>query len=516
MNLRRLSFLLCLLALTGTSAAAPTTRSVAQDFSYHSSACPFDTTALSALNLQCGYLTVPENRERNDGRRIRLAVAVMKARKPASGNSTVVVLTGGPGAEALSPSFLRLAHMLLGNRDVVVLDQRGVGYSKPSLCNWFGTTSAEIRAMNLTEQQAQLMDDGALRACHDELRARGVDLSAYNVIENAADINDLRKALGCSQWNLAGGSYGGQLEQVEIRNYPAGVRSAVLFGPVPIGMLGGDNVRSFSRSLKRVFVLCKSTKECARAYPDLKRKFYATINALRSHPLEVKVAPSGSVSQTYVINSQDFVDLIFEMLYKEGGVSHFPAVVNAFYRRDGTEVGKFLAAGLGGSYRITEGMFKSDVCYDAPVSRSHWMVEAAAHPDLESIGFWNEVCDYWESKRATPEELRSVKSDIPVLVINGGLDPIMPPRFIKRILEGFPHAKHIFLPQGTHDEPSQRTGGCLRSVVNAFLTSPSSDLGASCVKDIAPLKFSVPEVSKTVSTEKTSVHRLPLGRSTAG
>ncbi len=514
MKLRWLFILLCIFGFIGTSPALPTNRSTVQDFSYHHSACPFDTAALDALNLQCGYLTVPENRERNDGRRIRLAVAEMKARKPAPGNSAVVVLTGGPGAEALSPAFLRLAHILLGNRDVVVLDQRGVGYSKPSLCNWFETTSAEIRAMNLTEKQAQLMDDGALRACHDELRARGIDLSAYNVIENAADINDLRKALGYSQWNLAGGSYGGQLEQVEIRDYPAGVRSAVLFSPAPIGMLGGDNVWSFARSLKKVFLLCDNTEECARAYPGLKEKFYATINALRSHPLEVNVAPPGGHSQSYVINSQDFVDLVFEMLYKEDGISHFPAVVNAFYRRDGNEVSKFLAAGLGNSYRITEGMFKSDVCYDAPVSRSHWKAEAAAHPDLESIGFWNEGCEYWEAKRAASEELKAVKSDIPILVINGGLDPIMPPRFIKRILEEFPHAKHIFLPNGTHDEPSRRTFGCLRRVINGFLAAPSAELDTSCVKDMAPLKFRFPAASKTVSTEKTSSHQQPLGRAT--
>ena len=56
--------------------------------------------------------------------------------------------------------------------------------------------------MNLTGKQANLMIRGAIRGCHDELRARGIYLGAYNVIENAADINDLRQALGYTKSNL--------------------------------------------------------------------------------------------------------------------------------------------------------------------------------------------------------------------------------------------------------------------------------------------------------------------------
>ena len=378
--------------------------------------------------------------------------------------------------------------MLLPHRDLVVVDQRGVGYSKPSLCTWFDATGSAIGAMNLTENQARYMVDGAYRACHDELRARGVDLSAYNVIENAADINDLRRALGYAKWNLVGGSYGGTLEQVEIRDYPAGVRSAVLFSPVPIGMLGGDNVWSFARSLEKVFALCKDTEECARTYPGLKRKFYAVIHSLHGHPLKVDAALPGLRRQSYVFNSQDFVNLIFNMPHNENGVSHLPAIVSAFYRRDRSAVSKSASTWLDGNDRFAMGVFESDVCYDAPVSRSHWQTEAAHHPDLKSIGFWNEPCGYWESERATPAQLRAVKSNIPALVVNGGLDPIMPPRFDRKVLDGLPHARHIFLPDSTHSQGG-RSMRCLGLVVDAFLADPSSPLDVSCVKKIPPLRF---------------------------
>jgi hypothetical protein len=43
-------------------------------------------------------------------------------------------------------------------------------------------------------------------ACRDRWLAQGVDLAAYNTVENAADLNDLRLALGYQKITLIGGS----------------------------------------------------------------------------------------------------------------------------------------------------------------------------------------------------------------------------------------------------------------------------------------------------------------------
>ena len=51
--------------------------------------------------VECGYLTVPENRARPDGRRIRLAVARAKATSPNPAADPLVYLAGGPGGSGL-------------------------------------------------------------------------------------------------------------------------------------------------------------------------------------------------------------------------------------------------------------------------------------------------------------------------------------------------------------------------------------------------------------------------------
>ena len=57
---------------------------------------------------------------------------------------------------------------------MLLLDQRGTGRSEPAL-NCF---------------------TASLRGCLDLLEAGGVDVQAYNTRENAADVNDIRLALG--------------------------------------------------------------------------------------------------------------------------------------------------------------------------------------------------------------------------------------------------------------------------------------------------------------------------------
>jgi hypothetical protein len=47
-------------------------------------------------------------------------------------------------------------------------------------------------------------DSATIQACRDRLAASGVDLAAYNSTENAADIAELRVALGIGTWNVYG------------------------------------------------------------------------------------------------------------------------------------------------------------------------------------------------------------------------------------------------------------------------------------------------------------------------
>ncbi len=79
-------------------------------------------------------------------------------------------------------------------RDLVIIDERGVGLSRPALeCPEFleslatATVTAEIREAAVA----------GMTACHDRLVGEGIDLSAYDTAANVRDIDAVRRGAGC-------------------------------------------------------------------------------------------------------------------------------------------------------------------------------------------------------------------------------------------------------------------------------------------------------------------------------
>ena len=86
------------------------------------------------MEIQCGYLIVPEDRE-NPERTIRLHVAVVSSRSSTPAPDPVIFLAGGPGVYTLffAHEHIETFEDILNERDLILFDQRGVGYSEPAL-----------------------------------------------------------------------------------------------------------------------------------------------------------------------------------------------------------------------------------------------------------------------------------------------------------------------------------------------------------------------------------------------
>src|SRR3712207_813839 len=80
--------------------------------------CP-DFPVPELAKARCGYLVVPENRAKRNGRTIRLIVATIPAASPSPKADPVVYLTGGPGGIALLDIPLVLRTGVNQNRDLV-------------------------------------------------------------------------------------------------------------------------------------------------------------------------------------------------------------------------------------------------------------------------------------------------------------------------------------------------------------------------------------------------------------
>src|SRR5262245_48302139 len=187
----------------------------------------YDGREMSAELLR---LTVPERRARPER---TLTVAALRlpttAEEP---GRPIAFLMGGPGipgtAMAPIPPYFSLFQRLRELGDVLIVDQRGVGRSDPVLdCD-----------LERTPPASAFLDPGQLvaffraeaTACADRWRAQGVEPTAYNTLESADDLDDLRAVLGIEQLDLLAFSYGTRLALAFVQRHGAHVGRVVLQG----------------------------------------------------------------------------------------------------------------------------------------------------------------------------------------------------------------------------------------------------------------------------------------------
>jgi len=253
----------------GTTRAQETGKLVPR---FEPTTCPDDLASLP--DFRCGYLVVPEDHQQPLDKTIRLMVAIARSKATAPEPDPVVLLVGGPGGRAVgSKGTSLLESTIRERRDIVYLDQRGTGRSEPSLA------CPELDSMN--SEAVTRRDEGLLqlyienmRACRDRLTASGINLKAYTSAQNAADVDALRQALGYTQINLWGTSYGTRLGLTIIRDFPTGIRSAILDSVYPPAVdIYRDTPANADRVFRVLFDRCASDVLCNLLYPDLRETF---------------------------------------------------------------------------------------------------------------------------------------------------------------------------------------------------------------------------------------------------
>ena len=147
--------------------------------------------------VQCGYLTVLENRAKPDGRRIRIFVMRAPAVSATPKPDPIVYLSGGPGGAGSFEVAFMVKHGLNADREVIFVDQRGTHRADPRLgCPGWEQFVYDSVSLPFAAESTTAADAAAIKECRDQWVAAGVDLAAYNSTENAADIAELRVALG--------------------------------------------------------------------------------------------------------------------------------------------------------------------------------------------------------------------------------------------------------------------------------------------------------------------------------
>lgn len=512
---------------TATAEPEPTPASAA---TFAEAPCPFRLPPgqVEGPTVECGYLTVPENRADPAGREIRLAVAILRHPDGASEPDPIIYLEGGPGGSPLEMRMLNIdayfGPMFDAQRDIIVFDQRGVGYSEPALdCPAFtelylDLLDYEVDGATLSAQEVLDRKVEAFVACAEQLRAVA-DLSAYNTAANSADVNDLRIALGYEKVNLWGGSYGTRLALGVMRDFPEGLRSVVLDAPYgPEVDLYRATPGSFDRALNVLVEECAADDACNTAYPDLRAVLLETVDRLNANPATVQVIdPMTGKSYDKLLDGAGLTELVFRSLYD---TSMRPVLPQAIYAaREGTYAA-FLPTAMLDMLRQefrSWGMYFSVLCNEEiPFSaREGFEAAVAEHPEFAGFfdgfevgGLAYAVCPGWGAGRADARENEPVRSEIPTLIMTGEYDPIVPPGWGQSAAGTLTNSYFFEYPGMGH---GVSLGDCPRGMMLAFLDDPSVAPGDACMAQMEVAPFAVPVEAADIELEPFSSEELGIG-----
>jgi pimeloyl-ACP methyl ester carboxylesterase len=491
--MRKLLFVvLCIILSAPTLAQDATPR-------FEPSDCPFDIPEgeVQGQTIDCGTLIVLEDHNNPSSPEIQLAVVTLHS----TGNpepDPIVYLEGGPGESALSGVDSWLDSPFLENRDLILFDQRGTGYSIPNL--------------NCPELDSPDDEAAATQACHDRLTNAGVNLADYNSDQSAADVADLAQAMGYTEVNLLGISYGTRLGLVVMRDTPQIIRSVILDSIYPPQIKENEEyAANQAHAFQTLLDGCAADSTCNQAYPDLENVLAKTVDDLNANPATYTDA-SG---QDATLSGNDLIEAIFKALYDANLIPKLPRVIYQVSQGDYSGLDELnpdaeeSQSAQRASLRLalrqdtpdtssSEGMDNSVQCTEE-VPFNDEQKSLAAIPsmpewlqsDAESyIQQTYSDCQIWNVPEGPAKDKQPVVSDIPTLLLSGEYDPVTPAHWGQETAQTLSNGHWFEFPGIGHDTIDN--ADCPKNMAATFYDDPTTEPDSSCIADMAPPAFETP------------------------
>jgi pimeloyl-ACP methyl ester carboxylesterase len=435
---------------------------------------------LKAAKAQCGRLVVPLDYAKPKGTKIRLAVSrVAHTSTAVKYQGIMLVNPGGPGGSGLTLSTLGSAvpNDAGDAYDWIGFDPRGVGSSIPSLtCNGdyfaydrptYVPTTKKLETTWLAKAK------GYSAACK---KAAGAELLNHvKTTDTVYDMDSLRKALGRSQINYYGFSYGSYLGQVYSTLFPARVRRMVLDGVVDPSRVwyaaNLDQDVAFNRNIKIYFgwiAKYDSVYHLGKTEAAVEKLFYSTQTKLDKKPAGGK------------IGGDEWTDIFLQAGYYVFG---WEDVANAFagYIHDGDW------QTLKSMYDDTQpqgkdadngyAMYLATQCTDVqwPKSWAKWKadnnaINKKAPFETWSNAWYNAPCLTWPGKAGKPVSINGAKSPA-ILLISETLDAATPYSGALKVRGLYPKSVLIEGVGGTTHAGSLFGISCTDDTIATYLTS---------------------------------------------
>jgi len=465
-----------------------------------------------APTADCGYVTVPENRAMGSDKTVKLAVVRVRS-NAANPGTPMMLAVGGPGGNGLAyPTNIQLISSwlpILADRDIIFFSQRGTYQAQPELdCPDYNRVAYEAALNNWSDEARQAQLVATMQACVDDAVSQGIDLSAYNSVENAADIDSIRQTLGYDQIILYGQSYGTLLSQFVMRNHPEILESVMIDGILAAPYVTEAEYTSQRAAFGRIFAACAADAACAAEYPDAEAVLAEVYATLEANPQPVDVALPNGQPATVTVDGSLAMNALFAYTNRPGGYATVPFA--AYQMRDGnwSVLSQILPTYLFPGYDAL--MFFAIVCSDDPNMSlagvdPTGVAEMYLDVEYDDVNRFVTLCPELNVTQLPDSSDELVTSDLPALLLQGGLDPATAVASGDLVGTGLSNSYNIIFPPGAH---IQGGSPCATAIMAAFMADPMREPDTSCIEQ--GYTFAVPRTVTAQSEDSAATLSLTL------
>ncbi|MGI9519250.1 MAG: alpha/beta fold hydrolase [Pirellulaceae bacterium] len=459
----------------------------AQETAIESPQLTVETKETDSGRITSGHFTVYEDRKTQTGRQLELDLVILHATGDDTKPDPVFVLVGGPGQGAATIQEQVADAWMRADRDVVLVNQRGTGGSNRLMLPTQLTD-------NVQDYLEPIIRPEEIDSAIEEL-GKDADLRMYSTCDAMDDLNDVRIALGYDKINLIGGSYGTRAALVYIRRHEDSVRTAILNGVAPIEFTNPlYHAESAQYALDKIFERVESDETYREAFPGLRDKFDEILARFDDGPIpvEVTIVDSGEKVtlqlsrdafasslryQMYYMNTSCQVPLL---LWRAWEGDFKPFVINSIQRN--RALSQSIALGMLLSVTAAEDVARIDPADIPRLTDNTFLGDSRVRRQIEN-------CRNWPKSELPDNYGDPVRSEVPVLILSGEIDPVTPPQWGELCARNFPNSLHIIAPA------AHGVGGpCIQSIQEAFMDLGTVEgLDTSCVDDMTLPALELPE-----------------------
>ena len=410
----------------------------------------FTTDAGEVTDAERAVISVPERHANPSGPQIKIPLIRFRS-KSAKPASPLIFLSGGPGSSGLNAAkrdqHFPAAMAFREGRDVVFFDQRGTGAAEPSLAVdvRFDLASDEPIGSPKAREMFRKVADSVAKM----VRARGVDLAAYNTQENADDVESIRQALGAEKVALWGHSYGSHLGLAYIKRHGDHVERAILGG-----INGLDQRWRYPSEgqtwLASIDSATKADPRLRAVMPDFLGTTKRAIGKLASNPAKVTVN-----GQTVLIGADEMRTLMVLQGGESDFVKRLPLIVSNLDKGDVAQYAGAVRAVLRGRPLGTAMTYAMHIASGVSPKQLDRMAREAPNTilgDAINYPFSDDGFRTAWGVKDLGEEFRSpVKSSVPTLLISGTLDGRTSIAAANEVRKGFKNNSWIVVRGAAHD-----------------------------------------------------------------